>query len=184
MNATSDAAESCAGLVSMTARMLVRLTQEEEADAVLKLLRSRCVSCCFLSPPSPHDAEARAEMVQGSLVWTNKQYVHLTALELQSYPMELRVVGAAHLCEGEIGYCIEPTLWRRGYGYELAEALCRIAREQLRLDKVHAMVLREDLAALRILERLGFEFCGQSSPGFPTLENNVVLTAKVTSSNI
>ena len=70
------------------------------------------------------------------------------------------MVGAAHLYEGEIGYCIEPALWRRGYGYELAEALCRIAREQLRLDKLRAAVRRENLASLRTLERLGFEFCG------------------------
>ena len=157
MNATFGGLESCAGLVARTARLIVRLTQEEEVDAVWKLLQSPRVSSCFLSP---HDAEARTQIVQSPAAWKEKQYLHFTALDRQLYGRELRVVGAAHLYEGEIGYCIEPALWRRGYGYELAEALCRIAREQLRLDKLRAAVRRENLASLRTLERLGFEFCG------------------------
>jgi ribosomal-protein-alanine N-acetyltransferase len=155
-----DELRSGTELEVLTSRLLVRLTQEPDAEALLKILRDHRVSSRFLEPVDANDREARAYLVRDSKTWKNEPYLHFTALRREESTAEYTVVGAAQLFDGEISYCIDPTFWYQGYGYEFVHAICDIARDRLGLKRLFAKVLRDNPRSRRILERLGFLFCG------------------------
>lgn len=58
----------------------------------------------------------------------------------------------------ELGFVIDVLHQRQGYGYEVAAAILRYAREQLEFHKVQAMVKEGNLVSQRLLAKLGFVF--------------------------
>jgi len=160
MNTPISRLGSGTAIEARTSRLLIRLTQESDVEALLKMLRDHRVSSWFLEPDGADDRETRAYLVQYSTMWKNQPYLHFTALRQDKSAAENTVIGAAQLCGGEISYCIDPGFWFLGYGYELVQAMCGIARDQLGLERLLAKVLRDNLRSRRILRRLGFEFCG------------------------
>jgi ribosomal-protein-alanine N-acetyltransferase len=155
-NATKDAREECPRLAIRTHRLAIRPTCEEDVDGLLNILRFKRVACSFLEPRILNEADARNELIQGPCTWKHEQRLQWTAM---SGLAPCGVAGAARIDHGEISYYVHPTLWHQGYGLELVQAVCNIAREQLALEALHASVLRDNLASRRILDRLGFEFC-------------------------
>jgi RimJ/RimL family protein N-acetyltransferase len=105
-------------------------------------------------------AIARAYFVRDLTTWRISPHLHFTALRRIPGTGENTVVGAAQLSHGEISYCIDPAFWSQGYGYELVRTICGIARDPIGLERLFAKVLRDNLRSRRILERLGFLFCG------------------------
>lgn len=73
-----------------------------------------------------------------------------------------RIIGRAGLSvrEGyglpELGFVIEASQQRKGFGYEVCSAILRYAKEELQFDQVQALVKSANTASLRLLERLGF----------------------------
>jgi ribosomal-protein-alanine N-acetyltransferase len=144
----------------LTSRMLVRLTQQADAEALLKILRDHRVSSRFLEPVDADDRVAQASLMRDFTMRENEPDLHFTALRREESTVENTIIGAAGLCNGEISYCVDPEFWHQGYGYELAQAVCGIARDRLGAERLLAKVLRDNLISRRILERLGFLFCG------------------------
>ena len=136
MNAPMDELRSRTELEVLTSRLLVRLTQEPDAEALLKMLRDHRVSSRFLEPVDADDREAQAYLVRNSATWKNEPYLHFTALRRAESTTENTVVGAAQLSDGEISYCIDPAFWYQGCGYELVHAVCGIARDRLCLERL------------------------------------------------
>jgi [ribosomal protein S5]-alanine N-acetyltransferase len=144
----------------LTARLIVRPTREDEADLLLGLKRDRRVSSRFIVLTETSDQEARSFLVQGPSTWENERCIQFTAFDRKESPRLSTVVGAARLQNQELSYYIDPLQWQQGYGYELVHAVVGLAREKLNLEKLSARVLRENFASWKILERLGFCFCG------------------------
>jgi len=66
----------------------------------------------------------------------------------------VRVTSAAAR-EAEIGYELDPRGWGRGYATEAARAMLAFGFGTLRLHRVTARCLAENVASARVLERLG-----------------------------
>ena len=69
--------------------------------------------------------------------------------------------GLQHLENGgdiEIGYYLGRRAWGRGLGTEVARELVRAAFEQLRLDRIVAVVRPENEASKRVLAKAGLHF--------------------------
>jgi len=160
MNVPMDELRSGTELDVLTSRLQVRLTEEVDVEALVKLLRDHRVSSQSIDPIDVDDWNASAFFVREFTAWKNQPRLHFTALRRIEGTGENTVVGAAQLFDGEISYCIDPAFWYQGYGYELVSAVCHIARDRLGLDRLFAKVLRDNLRSRRILERLGFLFCG------------------------
>ncbi len=64
----------------------------------------------------------------------------------------LRVPDTEHL---ELVYCIDSTLWNNGYGTQAAAAVLAFAFDELRLPLVHGRCARDNIASLRVLEKIG-----------------------------
>ncbi len=60
--------------------------------------------------------------------------------------------------EMEIGYRIRQKYWSRGYGTEMTEGLIQHAFEKAGMPVLHAYVVRENQASIRVLEKVGFQF--------------------------
>lgn len=56
-----------------------------------------------------------------------------------------------------IGYDVFPNFWRQGYGSEACEQLVRALCAEASVRRVVATVDSENLASIRLLQRLGFE---------------------------
>ena len=61
----------------------------------------------------------------------------------------------------ELGYGINPSHWGRGYATEMVNALIGWAAEQPDIKCIRAETLADNLASIRVLEKLGFERVGQ-----------------------
>src|SRR5262245_54742203 len=61
----------------------------------------------------------------------------------------------------EIGYCLAPEAWGRGYGTEAVAALRDFGFCDAGLHRIFALVDPENMASSRLLVRLGFRLEGQ-----------------------
>ncbi len=59
--------------------------------------------------------------------------------------------------QGEIGYEFAPEHWGQGYATEAAGAMLRYGFEVLRLHRVQANCVAENVASARVLEKLGMQ---------------------------
>ncbi len=60
----------------------------------------------------------------------------------------------------DIGFAFLPRYWRNGYAFEAASAVMSYAKEAAGLSRIVAILSRDNLPSLRLLERLGFRFEG------------------------
>jgi len=56
----------------------------------------------------------------------------------------------------EVGYWLGETFWRRGIASEALELFTRYAFEDLRLLRLYALPLADNVASIRVLEKAGF----------------------------
>jgi RimJ/RimL family protein N-acetyltransferase len=61
---------------------------------------------------------------------------------------------------GQLSYFVVPALWGRGFATEMVNAVCEPVGLNLGLSSLGAVVLRDNLASLRVLEKSGFRFHG------------------------
>ena len=60
----------------------------------------------------------------------------------------------------EIGYTIARAYWGQGYATEAVQALIQFGFEKMELVRIEAVVLPENLASSRVLEKSGMQFEG------------------------
>ena len=72
-----------------------------------------------------------------------------------------RVIGSCavlripHTEQLELVYCIDTALWNNGYGTQAARAVVAHAFDELRLPVIHGRCARDNIASLRVLEKIG-----------------------------
>lgn len=72
-----------------------------------------------------------------------------------------RVIGSCgllrvpHTDQLEIIYCIDRALRNKGYGTQAAQAVVAFAFDELQLPLVHGRCARDNIASLRVLEKIG-----------------------------
>jgi RimJ/RimL family protein N-acetyltransferase len=66
------------------------------------------------------------------------------------------VLGLVQCIGGQLSYFLHPDAWGQGLGAEMVAAACTLPA--LRLTRIRAEVIRENLASRRILEHTGFRF--------------------------
>jgi ribosomal-protein-alanine N-acetyltransferase len=59
-----------------------------------------------------------------------------------------------------MGFTIARAYWGQGYGTEAAEALVRFVFDQLKVVRIEALCLPENLASARVLQKIGMQYEG------------------------
>ncbi|MEM5871758.1 MAG: GNAT family N-acetyltransferase [Candidatus Aenigmatarchaeota archaeon] len=62
---------------------------------------------------------------------------------------------------GELGYWIGRKYWNKGYATEAVKLILHFAFKKLKLHKVYAVVLEENIASVKVLEKNGFRIEGE-----------------------
>jgi ribosomal-protein-alanine N-acetyltransferase len=58
--------------------------------------------------------------------------------------------------QAEIGYCLKRTHWRQGLALEALKAIMAFGFHEMDLNRIHACPWAENVASVRLLEKLGF----------------------------
>ena len=148
-------------MFARTERLLLRPGWAEDAPALHAAIADEAIVRNLAGAPWPYsmaDAEAflameRPEDAPGFLLFRRTRGAP-------------QLVGAAGLGrkpggETELGYWIARPFWGLGYASEAGEAVLRIARDGLRLNKVLAGHFTDNPASGRVLEKIGFRPTGQ-----------------------
>ncbi len=68
----------------------------------------------------------------------------------------------------ELGYAFAHSAWCKGYATELSHALLRVGFDTLGLDEIYGVVMPENAASRRVLEKIGMRNLGMGDyNGFP-----------------
>ena len=136
-----------------------------------------------------HDLEAvaawsRDPVVTTFLTWdaldpnTAFRWVHNARVEAQRLPRRVwelaacdaggNVIGSARLSiqdatnrSGDIGYVVRRDHWGQGYGTAIAEELIAFGFRRLRLHRLWAMCVAENVGSARVLEKAGMRMEGR-----------------------
>jgi ribosomal-protein-alanine N-acetyltransferase len=66
----------------------------------------------------------------------------------------LKVLPPGH-GQGEIGFGVAPSMWRQGYGTEIARALIEAGFDRLGLHRLAAQCAPENKVSIRVMQKLG-----------------------------
>jgi [ribosomal protein S5]-alanine N-acetyltransferase len=64
--------------------------------------------------------------------------------------------------EIEIGWHLARDFWGRGYGTEVGRGVMQYGQDQLGLTELHAIAYPENLASIRIMQKIGMEYQGMT----------------------
>lgn len=62
--------------------------------------------------------------------------------------------------EIDLGYALLPAYWSKGFAMEIAHSLDEVARKMGLLSRIVATVIAENVASVRVLQKLGYTDCG------------------------
>lgn len=74
----------------------------------------------------------------------------------------------------EIAYNLGKKYWHKGYASEAMQTIIQFAKEKLQLKEIVARVVKENIASIKVIEKLGFQY----EKDIPFLCNNGTICRK------
>ena len=112
----------------------------------------------YADTPARDMEEVRERLEQGPLADYRKYGYGRFAVELKETGKVIGFCGIKYLPEidlPEVGYRYLKEYWGRGIGTEAAEACVGFARDDLKIKKLIALIIPENIASIRVAEKLG-----------------------------
>ena len=148
-------------MVVETSRLRLRRLSVDDADFILKLLNEPSFIQNIGDRHVRTIEEARAYILNGPVASYEKHGFGLWLVETKEAGAHIGICGLLKrevLEDVDIGYALLPEFWSKGYALESASAVLSYAREELRLQRVLAVVNPKNQSSIRLLEKIGFEF--------------------------
>jgi len=145
-----------------TRRLKLRLFTPDDAEAMYVLNSDPDVIRYAEATPVKNMDEAMQRMEQGPLSDYRKYGYGRFAVEWKETGEVIGFCGIKYLPEinlPEVGYRYLKEYWGRGIGTEAARACVEFAREDLQISKLIALIVPENIASIRVAEKLGMT-CG------------------------
>ena len=159
-----------------TDRLRIRqLSAEQDAEFILKLLNEPS----FIENIGDRNVrtldDARLYIINGPLVSYDRYGFGLWAVDLKESNATIGMCGLLKrevLEHVDIGYALLPEYWSRGYAREAVAGVLAHAEQNLKLERVLAVVNPDNEKSIRLLEELGFgyERMVQLSDGAPEIQ--------------
>lgn len=140
-----------------TKRLRLRLFTMDDLQIMFELNRDPEV-VKYADTPVKDMEEARQRLEQGPLADYKKYGYGRFAVELKETGQVIGFCGIKYLPEidlPEVGYRYLKEYWGRGIGTEAAEACVEFAREDLKIKKLIALIVPENIGSIRVAEKLG-----------------------------
>jgi RimJ/RimL family protein N-acetyltransferase len=140
-----------------TARLRLRLFTHDDLQIMFRLSSDPEV-IKYADTPARDLEEARERLEQGPLFDYKKYGYGRFAVELKETGEVIGFCGIKYLPEidlPEVGYRYLKEYWGRGIGTEAARACVDFARDDLKIEKLVALIIPENIASIKVAEKLG-----------------------------
>ena len=146
-----------------TARLVIRTFEPRDAQPWITMVNDPAVK--RYTPPAP---TATAEVFDKVLEWRQAlerdRTFSLWAVDDKETSSFVGQCGLQPVerkgPEIELGYHFSPAVWGKGFATEAAVAVLRYAFDNALLDHVIAIVIPENVASVRVVEKAGMRFDG------------------------
>jgi len=140
-----------------TERLRLRLFTHDDLDVMFELNTDPDVIRYADEPVKDMD-EVRQRLEDGPLADYKKYGYGRFAVDLKESGKMIGFCGIKYIPEielPEVGYRFLKTYWGQGIATEAARACVDFAREDLGIDKLIALIVPENIASVRVAEKLG-----------------------------
>ncbi len=161
---TQPAGASASADTLTTARLLLRLPQPRDAEAIHRLVNDWGVVRMLARLPFPYPRQLADDWIASTAMQAEAgQAHHFVILSGRDGETVLGCVGVqvdAAARRGDLGYWIARHAWNDGVASEAAGRLARWALARLELDRLTAQVATDNPASAAVLRRIGFRETG------------------------
>lgn len=143
-----------------TSRLFLRKFQKEDAEAFSHLLRHREVPATTLMLPYPCEINDATNLIESYLKEQDQKSAIRWAIALnkgRDLVGGIRLVPNVAFNSAELGFWVGKDYWRKGYTREAAERVMQFAFHELQFNRINAHAMVENIASLKLLEKLGFQ---------------------------
>ena len=140
-----------------TTRLRLRLFTHDDLQ-VMYILGTDPDVIKYADTPAKNMEEVRQRLEQGPLADYKKYGYGRFAVELKETGEVIGFCGIKYLPEidlPEVGFRYMKEYWGRGIGTEAAEVCVGFARDDLKIKKLIALIIPENIASIRVAEKLG-----------------------------
>ena len=144
-----------------TERLLLRELTFDDAQFILTLLNDPSFLRYINDKNVRNLEDARQYMLNGPMASYARNGFGLYLVELKDSSVPIGLCGLLkreELPDADIGFAFLPDYWGKGFAFESARAVMNDARERLKLKRVLAIVMRDNHASIKLLEKLGMSF--------------------------
>jgi len=140
-----------------TERLRLRLFTHDDLPVMFKLNTDPEV-IKYADTPVKDMEEVKERLEQGPLADYQKYGYGRFAVELKETGKVIGFCGIKYLPEidlPEVGYRYLKEYWGRGIGTEAAQVCVEFARDDLKIKKLIALIIPENMASIKLAEKLG-----------------------------
>ena len=140
-----------------TTRLRLRLFTHDDLQIMYRLSTDPDV-IKYADTPARDMAEVKQRLEEGPLADYKKYGYGRFAVELKETGEVIGFCGVKYLPEidlPEVGYRYLKEYWGRGIGTEAAGVCVEFARDDLKIKKLIALIVPENIASIRVAEKLG-----------------------------
>jgi RimJ/RimL family protein N-acetyltransferase len=166
--------ESSVSTIAETERLIIRFWRADDAEDAFAIYGDPDVTRYLAGDARDTTIESTREWLAKKLATqAEKTPLGVWAVEERSSG---RVIGHALLQYApingedrvEIGYALARAAWGKGYATEIAHAMIQVGFDRLDLDELYGVVIPENAASRRVLEKVGMRNLGMGDyNGFP-----------------
>lgn len=155
-------------MIIETARLTLSEFSADDAAFILELLNTPSW-LQYIGDRNVHTLEeARNYLLYGPLSSYKRSGFGFYLVRLKENGIPLGMCGLVKrdlLEHADLGFAFLPQYENKGYGHEAASATLEYARKTLKMKRVAAITLENNLSSLRLLHKLGFKY--ERSVRFP-----------------
>lgn len=148
-------------LVLETERLRLRPLTTDDAPFTLTLLNEPSFLRYIGDKKVRNVEDARQYLLTGPIASYKQNGFGLLLVVLKDSDTPIGMCGLLKredLPDPDIGFAYVPDFWRKGFAFEAATAVMNDARERLKHDRILAIVNPDNVASIKLLERLGLRF--------------------------
>jgi len=142
-------------------RILLRPLTLEDAGFILELLNTDGFIKYIGDRNVRNLDQAKTYILNGPLKSYETNGFGLSLAELKSNRMPVGMCGLLkrdYLDHADIGFAFLPRYTGKGYAHEIVKEIIRFGLEELRMEKIFAIVLPGNFSSVKLLEKTGFRF--------------------------
>ena len=144
-----------------TERLILRELTFDDAPFILTLLNDPSFLRYINDKNVRNIEDARQYMLNGPMASYARNGFGLYLVQLKDTAVPIGLSGLVkreELPDADIGFAFLPDYWGKGFAFESACAVMSDARERLGLNRVLAIVMPDNDASIKLLEKLGMRF--------------------------